>query len=139
MKVQLKELIDKRRKFLNCLRRWDYRRFEWIIEKLDLIFKAHPLDIELPTRRNSLRKLTNIHCEEIKMERLAAYKKYLQSQQVDFLQKKLTNLQFIRNEQIECAVPVTVSIDDIKEVEAKLKDLMNKSENEAVVKQKQSK
>lgn len=116
MKVQLKELIDKRKKFLTKLRRWDYKRFEWILEKLDLEYKAYPSYYHWITRRESLTKLTNIHCEDIRDERLAAYRKELESQQMDFLQKKLQNLEFIRKEQIECAVPVTVSAEDIKEV-----------------------
>jgi small subunit ribosomal protein S15 len=41
-KVELKELIDKRKKFLKYLRRWDYKRFEWILEKLDLVYKPPP-------------------------------------------------------------------------------------------------
>ena len=42
VKVQLKEMIDKRKKFLKYLRRWDYKRFEWILEKLDLVYKPPP-------------------------------------------------------------------------------------------------
>jgi len=130
LKVKLKEFIDKRKMFLTYLKRWDYKRFEWVLEKLDLEYKAYPTEYYLPTRRISLRKLTDIHCENIKNERLAAYRKQLESQQIAFLQKKLDNLKFIRNEQIECSVPVTVSAEDIKEVETKLKDLINKAENE---------
>ena len=42
VKVQLKELIDKRKRFLRYLRRWDYRRFEYMLEKLDLVYKPYP-------------------------------------------------------------------------------------------------
>ena len=42
VKVQLKEMIDKRKRFLRYLRRWDYRRFEWVLEKLDLVYKPYP-------------------------------------------------------------------------------------------------
>lgn len=41
-KVFLKELIDKRKKFLAHLRRWDYRRFEWLLERLNLIYVSQP-------------------------------------------------------------------------------------------------
>lgn len=136
MKVQLKELIDKRKKYLSNLRRWDYKRFEWVLEKLDLVYKAYPSYFHWVTRRESLTKLTNIHCDNIRDERLAAYRKQLESQQIEFLQKKLANLEFIRKEQIECAVPVTVTAEDIKEVSNKLKDLMEKSANDqSVIKQ----
>lgn len=42
LKVALKELIDKRKKYLGHLRKWDYRRFEWVLERLNLIYKPHP-------------------------------------------------------------------------------------------------
>jgi len=135
VKVELKELIDKRKKFLTKLRRWDYKRFEWILEKLDLVYKAYPSYYHWVTRKESLTKLTNIHCDNIKDERLAVYRKQLESQQITFLQKKLENLEFIRKEQIECAVPVTVTSEEIKEVSTKLKDLVEKAENQSVVKQ----
>lgn len=41
-KVILKELIDKRKKFLKYLRRWDYKRFEWLLEKLDIVYRPPP-------------------------------------------------------------------------------------------------
>ncbi|KAJ6642339.1 28S ribosomal protein S15, mitochondrial [Pseudolycoriella hygida] len=134
-KVCLKELIDKRKKFLTKLRRWDYRRFEWVLEKLDLVYKAYPSYYHWITRRESLTKLTDIHCKKIRNERLAAYRTHLKSQQIGFLEKKLQNLEFIRKEQIECAVPVTVSIEDIKEVQVKLKSLMEKAARKTLVKQ----
>jgi small subunit ribosomal protein S15 len=41
-KVQLKELIERRKKCLKYLRKWDYKRFEWLLEKLDLIYRPPP-------------------------------------------------------------------------------------------------
>jgi Ribosomal protein S15P/S13E len=42
LKVKLKELIECRKKWLKFLRKWDYRRFEWLLEKLDLVYKPPP-------------------------------------------------------------------------------------------------
>lgn len=42
MKVKFLETIAKRRKMLKCLRQRDYRRFEWILEKLNLVYKPIP-------------------------------------------------------------------------------------------------
>lgn len=42
MRVHLKIAIDQRRKQLKHLRTWDYRRFEWVLEKLNLIYKPQP-------------------------------------------------------------------------------------------------
>lgn len=113
-KGYLKELIDKRKRFLRYLRRWDYKRFEWALEKLDLVYKPYPSKFHWITRKDSLRKLTDQHCDGIKEERLTAYRKELEDQQIGFLEKKLQNLQLIRSEQVELKIPVTVSEEAIK-------------------------
>ncbi|XP_058831282.1 small ribosomal subunit protein uS15m [Topomyia yanbarensis] len=125
-KVHLKEMIDKRKKFLRYLRRWDYRRFEYILEKLDLVYKPAPAHFHWITRKDSLRKLTDIHCNEIKATRLQNYREVLESQQLDFLSKKLENLEFIRKEQLECKVPVTVSAEQIQSVKKQYEELKEK-------------
>uniref|UniRef100_A0A182XMZ8 Small ribosomal subunit protein uS15m n=1 Tax=Anopheles quadriannulatus TaxID=34691 RepID=A0A182XMZ8_ANOQN len=126
VKVQLKELIDKRKRFLRYLRRWDYRRFEYMLEKLDLVYKPYPTHFHWITRKDSLRKLTNIHCDQIKETRLEEYRRQLESQQLDFLENKLKTLEFIRKEQTECQVPVTVSSDEIKAVRKQYEELKQK-------------
>ncbi|XP_062543530.1 small ribosomal subunit protein uS15m [Armigeres subalbatus] len=125
-KVHLKELIDKRKRFLRYLRRWDYRRFEYILEKLDIVYKPYPTHFHWITRKDSLRKLTDTHCEDIRSTRLQSYRQVLESQQLDFLAKKLENLEFIRNEQIECQVPVTVDKEQIKAVKKQYDELKEK-------------
>ncbi|XP_052860025.1 28S ribosomal protein S15, mitochondrial [Anopheles cruzii] len=134
VKVQLKELIDKRKRFLRYLRRWDYRRFEYILEKLDLVYKPYPTHFHWITRKDSLRKLTNIHCDQIKDSRLQEYRQQLESQQLDFLEKKLKTLEFMRQEQIECRVPVTVEQEQIKTVRKQYEELKRK--REAIVESK---
>ncbi|XP_055918008.1 28S ribosomal protein S15, mitochondrial [Eupeodes corollae] len=123
IKVLLKEKIDKRKKFLKYLRRWDYKRFEWMLEKLDLVYKSPPSEFHWITRKESLKKLTDIHCETFKQEKLAEYRNSLQAQQIPFLEEKIKNLEFIRTEQQECQVPVTVSQDEINAVKKQLQDL----------------
>lgn len=125
-KVHLKELIDKRKRFLRYLRRWDYRRFEYILEKLDLVYKPYPTHFHWITRKESLQKLTDIHCNTIKDTRLQSYRDLLESQQLDFLARKLENLEFIRKEQMECKVPVTVSAEQIQTVKKQYAELQEK-------------
>lgn len=123
IKVELKELIDKRKKFLKYLRRWDYKRFEWVLDQLDLVYKPPPPRYHWITRKESLVKLTDIHCEEIKTTRLDSYKESLKNQQLNFLEKKIKNLQFIRKEQMACGVAVTVSEEDISKEKERLEVL----------------
>jgi len=54
---------------------------------------------------------------------LEEYRKHLESQQIDFLERKLKNLELIRKEQEECQVKVTVSLDDINSVKKQLNNL----------------
>lgn len=123
LKVKLKELIDKRKKFLKYLRRWDYKRFEWIIEKLDIVFKSPPPDYHQVTRKGSLRKLTDIHCENIRQQRLKAYRDELDSKKTEFLQEKIAKLQFIQNSQKEYQLPITVTDEKINATKGLLKAL----------------
>lgn len=130
VKVMLKELIDKRKRHLRYLRRWDYKRFEWILEKLDLVYKPYPAKFHWITRKESLQKLTEIHCDNIREERLGEYKKILESKQIPFLEEKLKNLEFIKSEQIACKVPITVNQEEIDDCRKNLEILKLKQQEQ---------
>jgi len=139
-KVKLKELIDKRKKFLRYLRKWDYKRFEWLLEKLDIIYRPYPEKFHWITRKESLKKLCKIHCDGVRQERLDSYKKELEAKQIAFLEDKIKNLEFIRKEQEECRVPVTVKSDEIKAVKKQLEELrIKRDEQEKLSKQQYEK
>ncbi|XP_034477800.1 28S ribosomal protein S15, mitochondrial [Drosophila innubila] len=138
IKVRLKEMIEKRKKFLKYLRRWDYPRFEWILEKLDLVYKPPPTNFHWITRKESLQKLTDIYCEKIKEERLEAYHKELQAQQIPYLEDAIKKMSFVRQEQIDCDVPVTVTEQQIEEARQELARLKEAREAAAAATRKQS-
>lgn len=122
-KVRLKELIDKRKKFLGYLRKWDYRRFEWILERLNLIYKPHPHQYLPVWRKDSLRKLTDKHCDKIVQEKLDAYKKELVSQQKEFFKEKAEKLAFVREQELFCGVTPSVSEEEIEEAKKKYESI----------------
>ncbi|XP_066991266.2 small ribosomal subunit protein uS15m isoform X2 [Anabrus simplex] len=122
-KVRLKELIDKRKKYLKYLRRWDYKRFEWLLEKLDLVFRPPPDHFHWVTRKDSLRKLTDRYCEKIKEERLASYRESLESQKAAFLQEKAAKLKWIIEEEEACGIKPSFNQNDIDKVLKQLKEL----------------
>ncbi|CAH0557473.1 unnamed protein product [Brassicogethes aeneus] len=130
LKVHLKELIDKRKKHLKYLRRWDYRKFEWLIEKLDIVYKPPPNEFHWITRKDSLRKLTNTYCEDTRNEKLAAFRAVLEAEQPAFLEEKIRTLQFIRDEQQDCGADVTVSQEEIDGVKKQLADLLESRKEE---------
>ncbi|XP_060517246.1 small ribosomal subunit protein uS15m [Cylas formicarius] len=126
LKVKLKELIDKRKKHLKYLRRWDYKKFEWLLEVLNIVYKPPPNEFHWITRKESLVKLTNKYCENIKQQRLEVYRLQLESEHPAFLEEKIRALHFIRDEQKECGVEVTISEEEIENVRVQLQNLNNK-------------
>lgn len=63
-----------------------------------------------------------MHCEDICNSKLNQYRNLLESQQGPFLKDKLEALKFIRSEQMELQLPVTVTEQDIKKVEKQLEE-----------------
>lgn len=111
----LKESIDRRKKLLAKLRKWDYKKFEWLLERLNLTFKPFvPFDEARIERKASLRKLTTKHCEKLKQDKLDAYRAQLEDEKKTFFKEKLEQLQFIRNEEIACGVPPTITEEEIE-------------------------
>lgn len=123
LKVHLQELIDKRKKNLKHLRRWDYKRFEWILEQLDLEYKPQPLNHYKVSRKDSLRKLTDEYCDKIRQDRLDTYRQELRNAQPAFLEEKIRTLEHIRTEQEECGVTPTVTTDEIDKLRDQLVQL----------------
>ncbi|XP_043464707.1 28S ribosomal protein S15, mitochondrial [Leptopilina heterotoma] len=122
-KVALKEKIDKRKKFLKKLRSWDYKRFEWILEKLNLVYKPQPEKHMFVTRKGSIRLLLQMHCNEIRQEKRNAYRVELESQQKGFFEKKAKQLAFIREEEIFCGLEPTITEEDIENAKKKAASL----------------
>jgi len=90
------------------------------------------------TRKESLQKLTDIYCEKIKEERLEAYHKELQAQQIPYLEDAIKKMSFVRQEQIDCDVPVTVTEQQIEEARQELARLKEEREAAAAATRKQS-
>ncbi|CAH2052209.1 unnamed protein product, partial [Iphiclides podalirius] len=135
-KQLVQELIDRRKKLLKFLRQYDYKKFEWLLEKLNIEYKGHPESYNKLSRKQSLRKLTEMHCDDIKNSKLADYRSLLESQQGPFLRNKLEALNFIKKEQLELQLPVTVTAQDIKKVEEQLKEWTIKDEIKQQAKKK---
>nr|CAG4641848.1 EOG090X09BQ [Eurycercus lamellatus] len=101
LKVALKEKIDRRNSWLKHLRRMDYKRFEWLLEKLDLVYYAPANNIERVTRKGAMRKLTAYYCNKIRQERIDAYKLELEKEKESFVKEKEELLKWIEQEEKE--------------------------------------
>ena len=72
--------ITSRRKSLGRLREADYKKYEWLLEKLNLLYKPQPHDAppgqlrerELVARKASIERLTDMWCDELRRHRWGA-------------------------------------------------------------------
>ncbi|XP_060829756.1 small ribosomal subunit protein uS15m [Bombus pascuorum] len=127
-KVFLKELIDKRKKFLKRLRKWDYRRFEWLLERLNLIYVAHPKVPGAVSRKNALRQLIKNYCDDIIQQKLNVFKTELREQQKTFFAQKAKNLEYILEEEKKYGLEPTVTQEQIDAARQKAEELSKEIE-----------
>ena len=70
--------VTSRRKNIGRLREQDYKKYEWLLKKLNLLYKPMPHDTpegvlgekENVARKASIEKLTDIWCSELRSHRL---------------------------------------------------------------------
>lgn len=108
-RVKLKEAIEQRKKQLKHLRRMDYKRFEWLISKLDILYRPPPRYVRWVTRKISLRKLVREYGQTLRMERLQAYREQLEGQAEAFVKEKEETLQWIAKTEEEIGLPVSAN------------------------------
>jgi len=117
VKHVLTHIITSRRKNLGRLREQDYKKYEWLLEKLNLLYKPMPHDTpdgvlgekENVARKASIEKLTDIWCSELRRHRLKALERKLQEAQPEFLRRKAEKLQFILEEERDLNLEPTVT------------------------------
>jgi len=138
IKHVLTHMISARRKQLGRLRENDYKKYEWLLEKLNLLYKPQPHDappgVTIPkeniARKASIEKLTDLWCSELRRHRMKALQNKLQEQQPEFLIKKAEKLSFILNEEKELGLEPTVTQAEIDGCIKKAEEIKLKLENE---------
>lgn len=120
-KYEIRLLILARMQMVKKLREVDYKQYEWLLERLDMQYKPEPEqeDRIMISRKEGLRQLTDTYCENVRNQKLDEYRRELENQQLPFLEQKLKNLEFIRNEQMALKVDVTISQESIDETRKK--------------------
>jgi len=116
VKHLLTHRVSNRRKMLRILREKDYKKYEWLLEKLNLLYKPMPWDTPdgvLGVRQNVARKasisrLTDMWCNELERHRLTAYSKELEQQKPVFLREKAEKLRIIIQTEKDLGVEPTV-------------------------------
>ena len=147
-----------RRKMLRVLREQDYKKYEWLLEKLNLLYKPMPHDapdgVMIP-RENverrvvltlvlvlktvisysqaSIERLTDLWCEELRRHRLKAYQRQLVREQPGFLAKKVRKLRMILQEERELGLEQTVTAEEIEECLKKSEEIQAKLDSEEYI------
>lgn len=125
-KYDIRSRMIERMELLTELRRVDYRQYEWILERMDLQYKPKPHKENeiMIARKEGLRQLTDAYCADLKAKKLDDYRKELHAQKLPYLEQKIKNLQYIRSEQRLLALPVTITTQQIDEVQKQLDALV---------------
>lgn len=74
------------------------------------------------TRKDSLRRLTEKHCDKLVQDKLNVYKKELKFLQKQFYIEKAERLAFIREEELACGLQPSVSEEDVAKAKEKAKE-----------------
>jgi len=113
LKHVLTHLVSNRKSLLSHLRATDYRKFEWLLEKLNILYKPPPSIWERVERKASIERLTDIWCQELKENRLKGYRRKLEEEQPKFLKMKAEKLRHIMNEEKELGLEPTVTEEEV--------------------------
>jgi len=141
VKHVLTHKISNRRKMLRVLREQDYAKYEWLLEKLNLLYKPMPHDapdgVMIPRqnveRKASTERLTDLWCEELRRHRLKAYQRQLVREQPGFLHKKADKLRMILQEERELGLEQTVTQEEIEECLKKAEEIQAKLDSEEYI------
>jgi len=117
--------VDMRRAQLGYLRTQDYPHFEWLLEKLNIVYKPRPFKFERIVRRRHTERLVNLLCDETRTFKMQSLKDALEEDQPNFLKKKMETLNKIMEEEKKYDLPETVTQKDIDEVHKKLEAVEN--------------
>ena len=86
--------INTRRVLLRWLREKDYKKFEWLLEALNIVYKPRPFIHEEIQRRVHQSRLTALWCDELRAHKLDQFKSELEAEQPAFLREKAEKFRY---------------------------------------------
>lgn len=125
-KVVLKEKIDRRNKLLRLLRMEDYKKFEWLLDELGIVFRPGPTILNNVHRKESVRRLVDKHIDDVKTNRLAQLRNKFNEEKIDFFKKKAQFLEYTLAQEKKYGRSPTVTEEEIKEAWKKYEQLTEK-------------
>ena len=93
LRHRTKIFVDHRRVLLRTLREKDVKKFEWLLEKLNIVYKPRPAFWERIERKKHMARLTDLWCQEYKDHLLSQLKTENLSKQPEFLREKAKTIE----------------------------------------------
>lgn len=121
--ISLANRIRTRLVLLRWLRQKDYKKFEWLLEALNIVYKPRPFEHEEIQRRVHQSRLTALWCDELRLHKLDQYKVSLDQQQPAFLREKAEKFKWIMKEEQELGMEATVKQEEIDQLLKRADDL----------------
>jgi len=112
--ISVKNRVRTRLVLLKWLRQRDYKKFEWLLETLNIVYKPRPFEHEDIQRRVHQSRLTALWCDELRLHRLNEYKQSLDKEQPQFLREKAEKLRWIMEEEKDLNMEASVSLEEIQ-------------------------
>jgi len=112
--LSVRQRVATRLVLLKWLRQRDYKKFEWLLETLNIVYKPRPFEHEDIQRRVHQSRLTALWCDELRLHKLNEYKQSLDKQQPQFLREKAEKLKWIMAEEKELGMEATVTDAEIE-------------------------
>ena len=113
-KARVKRYVNMRRAQLGFLRSQDYPQYEWLLEKLNLIYKPRPFEYKRTIRRRETEKLVNLLCDEIRRHKMISLQESFEDEQPKFIEKKIESMLKIKGMEEEHGLEPTVSGKDVE-------------------------
>jgi len=116
----------RRHELLKDLRFMDYKRYEWLLGKLDVTFKNDVVFRHNIERRETIRRLFSEHRQRIHRSRRKELHEKMKEEHVSFLKEKVTKLRFVQKEEKELRLTSTIADSDITDAEEQLEAYLPK-------------
>merc|ERR1712150_335088 len=115
----------------------DHKKFEFMLEKLDLVYKPRPLVFERTDNRRKMgEKLSTLLYHEIKVHKMLTFRDELEKQQPEFLRKKAKVLAKIKEDEENFNLNKTVTQKEIAACLKEANNIENLLENDTRTKRK---
>jgi len=128
--------VNTRRVLLRWLRQKDYKKFEWLLETLNIVYKPRPFIHEEIQRRVHQSRLTALWCDELRTHKMHQYKTALEKEQPAFLREKAEKFRWMMEEEKALGLEVSVSEEEVErllkkadEIEERISKEESDSEN----------